>query len=105
MIQDHPFIGEDILKPLSLDEEMMAVVRSHHERYDGTGYPDKTDGEEVHIFAQIVSVADAYDAMTSERAYRPAMDSMAAVKELKENSGSQFNAMIVEAFLEILAKG
>jgi putative nucleotidyltransferase with HDIG domain len=105
VIQDHPFIGEDILKPLSLDEEMMAVVRSHHERYDGTGYPDKLDGEDVHIFAQIVSVADAYDAMTSERAYRPAMNSAAAIIELKENSGSQFNAMIVEAFLEILAEG
>lgn len=105
VIQDHPFIGEDILKPLSLDEEMMAVVRSHHERYDGTGYPDKTDGEDVHIFAQIVSVADAYDAMTSERAYRPAMNCSAAIIELKDNSGTQFNAMIVEAFLEILAEG
>jgi putative nucleotidyltransferase with HDIG domain len=105
VIQDHPFIGEDILKPLSLDEEMMSVVRSHHERYDGTGYPDKTNGEDVHIFAQIVSVADAYDAMTSERAYRPAMNSSAAIVELKENSGSQFNAMVVEAFLEILSEG
>ncbi len=105
VIQDHPFIGEDILKPLSLDEEMMAVVRSHHERYDGTGYPDKTDGEDVHIFAQIVSVADAYDAMTSERAYRPAMSRDSAIAELKENSGTQFNALIVEAFLEVLAEG
>jgi putative nucleotidyltransferase with HDIG domain len=102
IIQEHPVIGEEILKPVLLDKEMLEVVRSHHERYDGKGYPDKISGENISIFAQIISVADAYDAMTSLRAYRPALDKEEAMEELKGNSGSQFNSQVVESFLKIL---
>lgn len=68
VIQEHPIVGEDILKPVVFDQELLSLVRSHHERYDGKGYPDRLKGEENNIFAQIVSVADAYDAMSSTRA-------------------------------------
>jgi putative nucleotidyltransferase with HDIG domain len=102
IIRGHPVTGEEILKPLLLDEEMLAVVRSHHERYDGRGYPDEITGGNISIFAQIISVADAYDAMTSARAYRPALSKEEAVRELKNNCGTQFNPQVVEAFLSIL---
>jgi len=104
IIREHPIIGEEVLKPVLIDEEVMKMVRSHHERYDGKGYPDKIKGDNISIFAQIVSVADAYDAMTSPRAYRPAMSKEAAMVELKTNRGTQFNTQIVEAFIKALEK-
>ena len=102
LIRQHPSIGEEILKPVLSDEEMLSVVKSHHERYDGKGYPDKISGENINIFAQIVAVADTYDAMTSARAYRPALSKEVAIEELRKNSGTQFNPKVVEAFLEVL---
>ncbi|MFH0790686.1 MAG: HD-GYP domain-containing protein [Candidatus Omnitrophota bacterium] len=101
-IHKHPVVGEDILKPIFLSEEMLEIVRSHHERYDGKGYPDKIKGKDISTFAAIVSVADAYDAMTSFRAYRPALSKEEAVRELKENKGSQFNSHVVDVFIQIL---
>jgi len=105
IIQEHPAIGEDILKPAIVDEEMLAVIRSHHERYDGKGYPDKTGGDNISIFSQIIAVADSYDAMTSSRSYRPAMSQQKAMEELRRNSGTQFNAQVVEVFLKLLQSG
>lgn len=102
LIRQHPSMGEEILKPVLSDEEMLSVIKSHHERYDGKGYPDKISGENINIFAQIVSVADTYDAMTSARAYRPALSKETAIEELRQNSGSQFNPKVVEAFLKVL---
>lgn len=102
IIRGHPVTGEEILKPLFLDEEMLAIVRSHHERYDGRGYPDQKSGANTSIFAQIISVADAYDAMTSQRAYRPALSKEKAIAELKNNCGTQFNPRVVEAFVAVL---
>ena len=103
-IHEHPLIGEDILKPVVVDPEMLAIVRSHHERYDGVGYPDKIDGKHTNIFSQIIAIADAYDAMTSARAYRPAMTKENAIEELKKKSGTQFNPLVVQAFLA-MARG
>lgn len=102
VIKEHPVTGEEILKPLFLDKEMLAAVRSHHERYDGKGYPDKISGENISIFAQIISAADSYDAMTSARAYRPALSRDEAARELKNNSGTQFNPQVIKAFLSVL---
>ncbi|MCX6340466.1 MAG: HD domain-containing protein [Candidatus Aureabacteria bacterium] len=101
IIHDHPMISEDILKPVVFDKEMLDIVRSHHERYDGIGYPDKMDGKSINIFAQIIAVADSYDAMTSARAYRPALSKGDAIEELKKYSGTQFNPRVVEAFVAI----
>jgi len=104
-IRKHPIIGEDILKPAILDEEMLAVIRSHHERVDGKGYPDKITGDNISIFSQIIAVADAYDAMTSVRAYRPAMSQERAMDELRRNIGTQFSAKVAEVFLRLLESG
>jgi putative nucleotidyltransferase with HDIG domain len=104
VIREHPLVGENALKPVLFDEEMLAVVRSHHERYDGLGYPDGLKGDKISIFAQIVSVADSYDAMTSSRAYRPALAKEVAIAELVKNSGTQFNTQVVNALLKVLEK-
>ncbi len=104
IIHDHPIVSEDILKPMVLDKEMLEIVRSHHERYDGAGYPDKIDGRNINIFAQVIAVADSYDAMTSARAYRAALSREDAIEELKRYSGTQFNPQVVDAFIAVLAK-
>ncbi|MDO8748795.1 MAG: HD domain-containing protein [Candidatus Omnitrophota bacterium] len=102
LIRNHPLTGEEILKPLRISEEMLSAVRSHHERHDALGYPDKINGDNINIFAAIVSAADAYDAMTSCRAYRNPLSKEEAILELKKNSGTQFNPKVIEAFLQIL---
>lgn len=104
-IRKHPVMGEEILRPIALNEELLAVIRAHHERYDGTGYPDHLKGEEVNIFAAIISVADAYDAMTSHRAYRAALSKDAAIEELKKNKAAQFNGRVVDVILQVLEQG
>ncbi|MDD2752500.1 MAG: HD domain-containing protein [Candidatus Omnitrophica bacterium] len=102
LIKKHPVIGEDILRPIMINPEMLSIVRGHHERFDGTGYPDKLSGNNIHLFAQILSIIDSYDAMTSVRAYRPAFTKERAIEELRRNKGSQFNPRIVDVFVKIL---
>ena len=102
LIRQHPSIGEDILRPVLIQKEMLEIVRQHHERFDGKGYPEGVSADKINIFAQILSVADAYDAMTSQRAYRNAFSKKEAMEELEKNSGTQFNPKVTEAFLQIL---
>ncbi len=104
MVQKHPSIGEEVLKPIAVDEEMLAVVREHHERYDGKGYPNKLKGDEIDPLAAIVAVADSYDAMTSHRPYRTDLTKKEAVAQLEENRGVQFDPKVVDAFLDVLKK-
>ena len=104
IIKEHPVVGEDALKPVLVDEDVLAMIRSHHERYDGKGYPDHIKGDAINIFAQIITVADAYDAMTSSRAYREALSKEHALEELQKNCGSQFNTQVVKAFLKYLGE-
>ena len=101
MVQTHPLIGEKILRPLGLLPAEKAIVRHHHERWDGKGYPDGLVGEEVPLLARILAVADSYDAMTSNRPYRMARDDKMAIDELIRCSGTQFDSDIVEAFKSI----
>jgi putative nucleotidyltransferase with HDIG domain len=101
-IRKHPVIGENILKPLLPTNEMLNIVRSHHERYDGKGYPDGISGEKINQLSAIVTVADSYDAMTSARAYRPPLNKQQAIDELKMNRGTQFDPRIVDVFIDIL---
>lgn len=101
-ITRHPIVGEEILRPVFLQEDMLEVTRRHHEKFDGTGYPDKLAGDSISVLAQIVSIADAYDAMTSDRAYRKAIGRKKAVEELRKNKHTQFNPWLVEIFVEVL---
>jgi len=103
LVRKHPIVGEEILKPIFLDSEMLSVVRSHHERYDGKGYPDNLKPEQTGIFPQIVSVADAYDAMTSTRSYHEKMAKEEAIAKIRAGAGTQFNPEVVEAFCRIIS--
>jgi HD-GYP domain-containing protein (c-di-GMP phosphodiesterase class II) len=102
IVRKHPEVGEEILKPVFLDPQMLSVIRSHHERYDGTGYPDGLKADETSIFAQIVSVADAYDAMTSSRSYHTAMPKEDALAKIEAASGTQFNPAVVQTLARIM---
>jgi response regulator RpfG family c-di-GMP phosphodiesterase/signal transduction histidine kinase len=103
LIKEHPARGENILKPVIELKEMARVVRAHHERYDGTGYPDKLKGREIPLGARIMAIADTYDSITSERPYRKAASHRFAVKEIIGCSGTQFDPEVVQHFLEIAA--
>ncbi len=105
LVKKHTIEGEEILKPIKGLENILPVIRSHHEKIDGTGYPDGLKGEEIPFFAKILCVADAYDSMTSERPYRPAPGKDYAISELKRCSGTQFDAEVVKAFLSVLERG
>jgi putative nucleotidyltransferase with HDIG domain len=104
-MEEHPVIGERILANVEDYEEVAAVVRHHHERVDGQGYPDGLAGTEIPIIARIIAVADAYDAMTSDRPYRDAMPSRVARLRIAQAVGSQFDTAVVAAFEAILAQG
>jgi response regulator RpfG family c-di-GMP phosphodiesterase len=98
-VMEHTVIGFRILGPLMRDAPgALAIVRSHHERFDGQGVPDHLAGEAISLEARVVAVADAFDAMTSVRPYRPSLPVATAMKELEEGKGIQFDADIVEAF-------
>jgi len=102
VINEHPAVGGEILSSVFDDADMLSVAKSHHEHFDGSGYPEHLAGNQINIFAQIVSVADAYDAMTSNRSYRPAMSKEEALRRIKEASGAQFNPEVVKAFIKTL---
>ncbi len=97
----HPLIGESILRPIELLWPLLPGVRSHHEHYDGTGYPDGLKGNAIPVEARIMAVADAFDAMTSDRPYRRALSEQAALDELRRNAGTHFDPRVVAAFEEI----
>ncbi len=102
-MRKHPDYGAEMLKEKEFLREAAEVVRAHHERYDGTGYPRGLQGEEIPIEARIIAVVDAYDAMTSDRPYRPAMSKEEALEELKKNAGTQFDPRVVNAFLLVIS--
>ncbi len=102
IIKTHPEISARILAPVDFHGEVISIVRHHHERIDGAGYPDQVLGKSIPLPARILAVADAYDAMTSARPYRPPMNPEHAQAELKRCSGSQFDTGIVTAFLQTL---
>jgi response regulator RpfG family c-di-GMP phosphodiesterase/signal transduction histidine kinase len=101
LIKEHPVRGEAILSPVVELKEISRIVRAHHERYDGTGYPDRLKGQEIPLGARIMAIADTYDSITSERPYRKAASHRYAVKEIISCSGTQFDPEVVQNFLEI----
>jgi putative nucleotidyltransferase with HDIG domain len=98
-IKEHPSAGAEIISGLSLYDEVKDLVAHHQERYDGNGYPTGLKGEKIPLGARILAVADAFDAMTSDRPYRRAMSYEQAVAELEAGKGTQFDPKIVDAFL------
>ncbi len=102
-MEQHSEIGERILRNVDDYSEIADVVRSHHERIDGMGYPDGIPGDEIPLLARIIGVADAYDAMTSDRPYREALPSRVARMRLAQAVGTQFDTAVVAAFEAILA--
>jgi len=98
-IKSHCEAGEHILTPIVEGEEILKAVRHHHERYDGSGYPDRLKGEQIPLGARILAVADTYDAMTSERPYRAAMSDETACAEIERCKSTQFDPEVADAFL------
>jgi HD-GYP domain-containing protein (c-di-GMP phosphodiesterase class II) len=95
----HTKYGAEILNHLRHLRDVALGVKGHHERFDGKGYPDSLSGEEIPLIARIIAVADSFDAMTSDRPYRKAVDLERAFEELKNNMGTQFDRKVVEAFI------
>ena len=101
----HPAIGEQIMAPVEFLQPVRPLIRSHHERWDGGGYPDGLRGEEIPLGARIVALCDAWHAMTSDRPYRRALPEKEAIRRLREAAGTQFDPAVVEAFLGARSKG
>jgi len=101
-IQQHTTIGANIISSISMLESIIPIIVHHHEAFDGKGYPFNKEDEEIPLGARIIAVADAYDAMTSDRPYRKAMSKEEAIKEVRRCSGTQFDPEIVNAFVKTL---
>lgn len=104
-MKSHVVGGAEILKDFTLVEHVVDGTRYHHERYDGKGYPDGLKGEEIPLFGRIIAVADAFDAMTSNRVYRNHMDTDYVMNEMKRGRGTQFDPDALDAFLRLVDKG
>lgn len=104
-MKEHAALGARILKPVARLSGAADIVQHHHERFDGKGYPDGVQGEEIHIGARILAVVDAYSAITDRRLYRKARSHEEALLELKRGAGYQFDPVVVQAFLRLFQRG
>ena len=105
LVRQHTLIGESIMRPLSPGSQALAMIRSHHERWDGKGYPDEMKGEDIPLLARIVAVADVYHAIISHRPYRGGASPVQAVQEIKAMTGTQFDPVVVKALVALWHKG
>ena len=101
-IKNHPTIGAQILSTASIFQDIIPIVKYHHERYDGKGYPCRLKGKDIPYLARITAVADAFDAMTSKRVYRDSLSIDVVISEIEKNKGTQFDPEIADVFLDIL---
>jgi len=104
MVRLHPIIGDEILAPLKFLSEVRYIVRHHHERLDGRGYPDGLLSDEITPSVRVVSLCDSYDAMTSPRPWRQAFAKDEAIAILKEEKGTKFDPEIADAFIDMLGE-
>lgn len=105
VMRTHPLVGLQIILPLGFGDDTEQVVRNHHESWDGTGYPDKLGEQDIPFGARIFSVADTYDAITTDRPYRQGLPHRAAIDEIRSMSGKQFDPEVVDAFLDLADEG
>ncbi|SDF76572.1 HD-GYP domain-containing protein [Sporomusa acidovorans] len=105
MIRKHPEIGNNIVSKIGVLHPVADIVRHHHERFDGKGYPDGLQGEAISLGARIVAVADAFDAMTSTRAYRPALSFDKTMLGMKKCRGTQFDPAVIDILFSLKSKG
>lgn len=101
-IKNHPSIGAHILSTATIFKDIIPIVKHHHERYDGNGYPGRLKGEDIPYLARITAIADSFDAMTSKRTYRDCLPIEFVIKEFENNKGTQFDPKIDDVFLNIL---
>ena len=101
-IKNHPSIGAHILSNATIFKDVIPIVKHHHERYDGNGYPGKLKGEDIPYLARIAAIADAFDAMTSKRTYRNSLSLEIVKQEIEKNKGTQFDPKLTDVFLDIL---
>ena len=101
-IKNHPAIGAHILSNATIFADIIPIVKHHHERFDGNGYPGKLKGEQIPYLARIAAVADAFDAMTSKRTYRDSLPLDIVKQEIEKNKGTQFDPILADVFLDIL---
>ena len=101
LVETHPVVGSEMVDVIG-DERIVATVRHHHERWDGAGYPDEIEGDEIPLFARVIAVADSYDAIRSNRSYRPGASRDEAVSIIGAESGHQYDPDVVEAFMATL---
>lgn len=104
IMKTHPVRSERIVQKISSLHHLLPGIRHHHERWDGHGYPDGLKAEEIPLYARLILVVDTYDAMTSTRPYRLALDKEIAIEELRRCAGTQFDATLVEHFIRALRK-
>jgi putative two-component system response regulator len=100
--RDHPEIGSRLLAEFPEFSEVASIVRHHHERYDGSGYPDGLKGEAIPLFSRIIAIIDAYEALISNRCYRQGTDRESALGEIIANAGTQFDPALVDVFVKVL---
>ena len=101
-IKNHPSIGAHILSTASIFQDILPIVKYHHERYDGNGYPERLQGENIPYLARITAISDTFDAMTSKRVYRDAIPLDRVIEEFKRCKGTQFDPELADLFVDIL---
>ncbi len=104
LMKKHPTIGAEIVSNIEGMEDVVEGIKYHHEKYDGSGYPEGLKGKEIPLFARIIAIADTFDAITTERPYKKALSKEFAIKELVNNQASQFDPELINLFMESLKK-
>lgn len=102
VMRTHPVMGAQIVAPIPFLSSAVELIRHHHERFDGSGYPDGLRGEQIPLAARVFAVVDSYDAMTSDRPYRGSMEVERALEEIREGAGSQFDPEVVRVFVRMI---
>jgi putative nucleotidyltransferase with HDIG domain len=104
LVKEHPVIGSEIVARIDELQQVADIIKHHHERYDGSGYPDGLKGEDIPLFSRIIAIVDTYEALVSDRTYRRRINVQKALNELKKNAGTQFDPVLVDIFIEEMKK-